>query len=135
MDYFFGMSTLAERLNEAMNDKGLKPADLVRATGRKSSSVHAWLHGGTKNLKGENLVILARLLDVSEAWLAHGAGDRKRKPGSVDDSAWPFALVDEEKFRKLSETDQVRIETSLIAIAHNLKIDIGKDSPTDIRAG
>lgn len=73
-----------------MAAKGLKPVDLLRATGAKSSSVNAWIHGKTKNLKGENLVVLARLLNVSEAWLASGTGSPDRVDSNSRQPVWPF---------------------------------------------
>lgn len=80
------MTTLAERLNEAMAESGIAAADLVRATGAKAPSVHKWVHGMTKNLRGKNLVIVAQLLNVSESWLADGVGPKQRTAGR-----WPFS--------------------------------------------
>ena len=48
---------------------------------------------------------------------------------------WPFRLVNEAKFRALSEKDRDRVETALIAVAHNLHIDVLGDRPTDIDTG
>lgn len=69
------MNTLADRLKIALEAKGLKQIDLVKATGAKGSSVSNWLSGKTKNLKGDNLVKAASLLGVSIDWLADGIGE------------------------------------------------------------
>lgn len=50
-------------------------------------------------------------------------------------AAWPFSLVDERKFRALSKEDRDRVETALIAIAHNLKIDLMPSNATDLKTG
>lgn len=73
------MSTLASRLKERLLELGLTQAQLARATGAKEPSVHKWLSGATKNLKGANLVKAAEFLRVSEAWLADGVGPKERK--------------------------------------------------------
>lgn len=44
------MSTLAERIQEALDDTGAIAADLARACGVKPPSVSAWLSGDTKSL-------------------------------------------------------------------------------------
>lgn len=81
------MSTLAERITIALSETDLTQADLARACGIKPPSVWAWFNGDTKNLKGKNLVIVARLLNVSESWLASGIGKKQRDQGQ-----WPFKV-------------------------------------------
>lgn len=99
------MTTLQERINEMMEETGLKPADLVRATGAKSSSVHAWVNGPVKDLRGPNLVVLANLFGVEEAWLATGKGPKTRK--FVGGS---FLSISKERYNLLSETQKRAIE-------------------------
>lgn len=99
------MKTLAERLNHLMDEAGLRPADLVRATGARGSSVHAWLVGKTKNLKGENLVTLARLFNVSEAWLATGKGPKERTVSKAQ-----MVTISQERYDLLTETQKRAIE-------------------------
>lgn len=93
------MKTLSERMQTALLSAGKTQADLVRATGAKSSSVANWLGGRTKNLRGENLVIVSRLLNVSEAWLGAGVGPRERfKAGT-----WPLRSISPEQWEALPE--------------------------------
>ena len=113
------MSTLSERLKEAMWDTGTTAADLSRATGAKEPSVSKWVNGRTQNLKGKNLVAAAELLNVSEAWLAHGTLPKKRST-----SQWAFPAVDQAKVLALDAKDFLRLETAFIAAAAALGLDI-----------
>ncbi|MCD0501183.1 hypothetical protein LP085_30330 [Achromobacter sp. MY14] len=93
------MKTLSDRMHAALIAAGKTQADLVRATGAKSSSVANWVGGRTKNLRGENLVIVSRLLNVSEAWLGAGVGPRERfKAGS-----WPLRSISPEQWETLPQ--------------------------------
>ncbi|AZY48834.1 helix-turn-helix domain-containing protein [Bordetella avium] len=97
------MTTLAQRLAEAMAETGVTAADLVRATGAKAPSVHKWVHGLTKNIRGANLVAAARLLRVNEAWLADGKGPKSRSESTI---GWPFPDISPEDYARLSEADR-----------------------------
>ncbi len=91
-----------------MADAGVTAADLARATGAKAPSVHKWVHGQTKNIRGKNLVAAARLLGVNEAWLADGKGLKLR---SAEPPTWPFPGVSPEDYARLSATDKEDILT------------------------
>ena len=65
---------LSERLRFAMKKAGLTQADLARACGVKAPSVHNWLSGKSKFLRGPNLLAAAKALNVSQLWLATGHG-------------------------------------------------------------
>lgn len=66
--------TLADRLTTAMDRSGISQAELARACGVKPPSVHGWLSGKSKFLRGENLLKAAKVLGVSQQWLATGSG-------------------------------------------------------------
>lgn len=66
--------TLADRLLAAMERTGINQADLARACGVKPPSVHGWLSGKAKFLRGENLLKAAEALGVNQQWLAMGSG-------------------------------------------------------------
>ncbi len=68
---------LADRLTAAMEASGLTQADLARACQVKPPSVHGWLNGKAKFLRGENLLRAAAALGVSQQWLATGEGSMK----------------------------------------------------------
>lgn len=65
---------LSDRLKLAMNHAGISQAELSRACGVKPPSVHGWLSGKSKFLRGENLLKAAAVLGVSQEWLATGKG-------------------------------------------------------------
>lgn len=69
------MSTLQERLAIAMAPPcTVTAADLARACKVKAPSVHEWINGPTKTLKGPNAVRVARELSVNVEWLTTGRG-------------------------------------------------------------
>lgn len=68
------MSNLADRVKERMAAVGVGPADLARAAKVKPPSVSNWISGRTKQIKGENLLLAAAVLQCSPRWLATGMG-------------------------------------------------------------
>lgn len=62
------VATIAERLNEALKLKGKKQIDLVQGTGVNKSTISRYLRG-EREPKQTALLNLARVLNVSEAWL------------------------------------------------------------------
>lgn len=69
------MSTLQERLAQAMAPPcTVTAADLARACKVKAPSVHEWINGPTKTLKGPNAVRVAHELNVNVEWLTTGRG-------------------------------------------------------------
>lgn len=74
------MTTLAERLTIAMSHRGMSQAELARRCGVSQPSVHGWLSGKAKFLRGENLLRAAAALGVSEEWLATGQGAMDQRP-------------------------------------------------------
>lgn len=71
------MSTLAERIKEAMNESGAIAADLARACGIRPPSVSAWLSGETKTLKAATAMRAAEFLGVNQLWLTEGKGPKR----------------------------------------------------------
>lgn len=68
------MPSLAERLQRAMSRAQMSQAELARRCHVSQPSVHGWLSGKSKFLRGENLLAAAGALDVSQQWLATGHG-------------------------------------------------------------
>ena len=62
------VATTAERLREALNNAGMKQADLVRETGLDRGAISSYLSGKYEP-KQRALGLLARALDVDEFWL------------------------------------------------------------------
>ncbi len=71
------MKTLAERLQWAIDQAGLKKIDLAKACGVSRGAVTHWFNGNTQKLEGSNLTNAARATYVNAHWLATGAGPRK----------------------------------------------------------
>lgn len=59
---------LKDRLALAISDAGMRPIDLAEKTGIPKSMISYYLNGKTKP-KSDRLYILAKALNVSEAWL------------------------------------------------------------------
>ncbi|HEL4298427.1 helix-turn-helix domain-containing protein [Stenotrophomonas sp. GD03930] len=68
------MSTLSERLVRALGHAQITQAHLAREVGVSAPSVHNWFSGKAKFLRGANLLAAAKVLGVSESWLATGNG-------------------------------------------------------------
>ena len=62
------MATIADRMREAMERKGIKQSELVSITGIGKSSISTYLSGEYEP-KQRNIYKIAKALDVNEAWL------------------------------------------------------------------
>lgn len=62
------MATIADRIREAMERKGIKQSELVSMTGIGKSSISTYLSGEYEP-KQRNIYKIAKALDVNEAWL------------------------------------------------------------------
>ena len=77
------MSTLAQRIKEALEDAGKIPADLARACQITPTSVSNWMTGETKSLKSGTAMRAAEFLGVSQMWLAEGRGPKRPQDAKV----------------------------------------------------
>ena len=59
---------LCDRLQEAMDIRGYRAVDLVERTGIPKGTISYYMTGKTEP-KADRLYIIAKALDVSEAWL------------------------------------------------------------------
>lgn len=76
------MEKWAERISERMAEKGLGDSDISRAIKAKQSSVWQWFNAKagkkcTQMIRGDNLMAVARLLDLSPEWILTGRGPRE----------------------------------------------------------
>lgn len=62
------MATLAERLREGMRINGFRQSDVVQRTGINKGALSSYLSGRYEP-KQNNIYLLAKALNVSEAWL------------------------------------------------------------------
>ena len=70
------MSTVGERLKEALNDSGATVSEFAGAVGVSSQAVSQWLSGETKSPSAKNLLRAAAFLRVSGVWLTEGKGPK-----------------------------------------------------------
>lgn len=63
------MDIMKNRIEEALNKRGMKAVDLVEKSGVKKSSLSSYISQRWQP-KQKALVAMARALDVSELWLA-----------------------------------------------------------------
>ncbi len=77
------MSTLADRIEELITEKGCSPADVARAARVKPPSVAAWRSGATKSLKGETVARLVDFFSVNPHWLTRGVGPKRLDTGHI----------------------------------------------------
>lgn len=74
---------LKDRLKSAMNSKGIKAIELCEKTGIPSSAMSYYLNGRMEP-KSDRLYIIAKALDVSEAWLLGYSVAQERTPDQKD---------------------------------------------------
>jgi phage repressor protein C with HTH and peptisase S24 domain len=77
------MTTLAERMTEALGDKGCSRTSLAIAAGVKPPSVTDWMNGRTKTLRGAPAYRASAFLGVNYLWLTEGKGPKKIIQGSM----------------------------------------------------
>lgn len=71
------------RLQEKLDEKGLKPADLARAAGVSNVAAGKWVHGESEP-KAAKLKLIANYLGVTDDWLLSGRGSSTRMDNNVD---------------------------------------------------
>ena len=81
------MTSFSDRLKEAMKAKGLKQTDLSRSSGLDKSLISNYLSGKYK-ARQENLYILAKVLDVPEAWLMGHDVPMRRETSTTDEQTY-----------------------------------------------
>lgn len=71
------MSTLKERMHEALNESGKNQSELAHACGVKPPSVNDWFSGKTLSLKAATAHRAAAFLGVNPLWLSEGRGPKR----------------------------------------------------------
>lgn len=121
-----------DRLREAMKLKGIRSVDIVENTNIPKSAVSYYLAGKSQP-KADRLHILAKYLDISEAWLLGYDVPMNRTPMQKknDDLVQIIAKLRKESdfyadvsmFADLSETDRATIRPLLVAL-HSKKSEV-----------
>lgn len=63
------MSTLAERIQKAMDERDMTQADLARKTGLTTSNIAYIVNGKTKDPRLSSVIAISKALNVSLAYL------------------------------------------------------------------
>lgn len=70
------------RLTQARTAKNIKKIHFARMVGVSPATITQWETGVTKEIKGENLTRVCRILGISPGWLLHKEGEVE--PPKVD---------------------------------------------------
>lgn len=76
------MSTTSQRIQEGLELRGLKQADLVEKTGISKGALSSYI-SGRYTPKQNNIYLIAKALDVNEAWLMGANVPMERKDHSL----------------------------------------------------
>ena len=77
------MSTASERIKEGMSLRGLKQVDLVEKTGISKGALSSYI-SGRYTPKQNNIFLIAKALDVNEAWLMGADVPMERVPNKAE---------------------------------------------------
>lgn len=67
---------IGDRIREAREALGYTQGDLAKKSGITASAVSQWEKGDVKNIKPENLLLIAKALDRNIEYLVHGKGPK-----------------------------------------------------------
>ena len=73
--YSDSMKGIGQRIEQVRLELGLSKSDIWKPIGLSSGVYSQWLNGA--NLKGENLLSVAKVLNVNPDWLQTGKGDKQ----------------------------------------------------------
>lgn len=93
------LENFSNRFQKALDLRGMKQSDVVRATGIGKSAISQYL-SGMYEPKQKNIFLLARALNVSESWLMGLDVPMEREK--------PTAISDDELLAKLSSRPLLR---------------------------
>lgn len=79
------MTSLSDRVKEAIDTSGKSVKDIARACEVTEQAVYDWRKGSTKSIDGDNLVELADITGFEAKWIAKGKGPKRRIYASSDE--------------------------------------------------
>ncbi|WP_333898854.1 helix-turn-helix domain-containing protein [Agrobacterium pusense] len=132
-----------QRLQQAMDAKGWKMAELSRRSGIHYDSINKYLRGDISQPRGDTMKILAKTLGVSDLWLTHGieaAPEQTVTPvNSQPVAAAVVGKVEAGTFREVDAFDQR--ERELVSVppddrfphARQMIFDVSGDSMNDLK--
>lgn len=104
------MVAIKDRIKKALADRNMHPIELSEKTGISKASISQYMSGRAKP-KGNRIFLIAKALDVNEAWLLGYDVEQERKKLSSSEAEKDFDLI--KKFSMLKESDKIII-TSMI---------------------
>lgn len=102
------MTTISFRIKEAMSLRNIKQSELVEKTGISKGALSSYI-SGRYNPKQGNLFLLARALNVSEAWLM-GADVPIERPARSSDSVIDSRFLTADQAALLADYDKLNPE-------------------------
>lgn len=120
---FGTMVEYKDRLQRAMDERGVSARELADRVGMTYQAVKKVLDGKSAAFNAVNHAIVARYLDVRSDWLAIGDEPMARR-GQEPAEPWPFPSIDERKVRSLPHDDKVRLDAALMFAASNIGLDL-----------
>lgn len=75
--------TLKDRINQRLADLGLSAREASMKAGLSPDTLGKVISGKTRNLRGDNLVAVARVLDCDESWLIGSTGENPAISGKL----------------------------------------------------
>ncbi len=99
------METTSKRLKKALEIRNLKQADIIERTGINKGALSSYISGKYEP-KQANLHLLAKTLDVSEAWLMGMDVPMERTENIVDSEFPPDIRAAARGMMELSENDR-----------------------------
>ena len=115
------LKTIAQRIREALDLRGMKQSDLVSATGIGKSSISTYLTGEYEP-KQRNIYKIAKALDVSESWLMGYDVPMNPSSKSINELSLPQeALEIADLYLKLDDLDRAEIKGEIKGMLKNPK--------------
>ena len=111
------METFAKRLKETMDMKGVKQSELAKRTGLDKSLISNYVSGNYR-AKSVNLYLIAKALNVSEAWLiGYDVPMERDTPVTQNDNGRANEFI--ELFEKLTIEQQSLVISQIKGILAN----------------
>lgn len=119
------MSTMAERINEAMGE--MTPGELAKAADVTPGAVTQWRDGSVKSLSAKSAAKLEKVTGYRAVWIATGRGPKKLEgftAGQREVTAADLQML--EDFYSLLEDDQTRLLEEIRTGAAKMRAHLAK---------
>lgn len=117
---------LKDRLKQAMEEAGVKAPWLIKELGVTKATVYWWLDGTIKELSGDNLLKVAKVLGVKPEWLGEGRGPMRDAPEEKPRAIRPKELEISEAIKDLDDEDLGDILKQIIKARNSKELEMLK---------